>query len=53
MVDENVYKFLKNDLVSIFSIVPYPVSLEESIKNAKKYLKIKINQILKIIKTCL
>jgi len=50
MVDENVYKFLKNDLVSIFSIVPGPVSLEDSIKNAKKYLKIKTNQIIKIIK---
>ncbi len=53
IVDENVYKFLKSEFVSIFSIVPCPVFVEESIKNAKKYLKIKINQILKILKNYL
>jgi len=53
IVDENVYKFFKNDFISIFSIVPGSVSVEESIKNAKKYLKIKINQILKILKNYL
>ena len=53
IVDEDVYKFLKNEFVSILSIVPGPLSLEESIQNAEKYLKIKIHQILKIIKNYL
>jgi len=47
IVDEKVYKFLKNDFISIFSIVPGPVSLEKSIKNAEKYIRFKINEIFK------
>ncbi|MCM8784744.1 MAG: glycerate kinase [Candidatus Omnitrophica bacterium] len=51
IVDEDVYRFVKSPYISIFSIVPSPCSVEESIKNSEKYIKIKINQLLKFLTT--
>ena len=49
IIDENIYKFIKSRYISIFSIVPGPCSVENSIKNSEKYIKIKTKQLLKFL----
>ncbi len=49
IVDEQVYKFVKSPYISIFSIVPGPCSIENSIRNSEKYIKIKTNQLIKFL----
>ncbi|HOK56385.1 MAG TPA: glycerate kinase [bacterium] len=50
IVDEKIYRFLKSPYISIFSIVPGPVPLKDSIENSKKYLEIRTREILKLLK---
>ncbi|MFN4226860.1 MAG: glycerate kinase [Candidatus Ratteibacteria bacterium] len=49
IIDKDVYKFLKSPYISISSIVLGPCSLENSLKNAEEYIKIKTNHLLKIL----
>ncbi|MCM8771746.1 MAG: glycerate kinase [Candidatus Omnitrophica bacterium] len=48
-IEEEIYKFTNNPYISLFSIVQGPVSLEESIRKTRKYIKTKIREILKLI----
>lgn len=48
IVDEEVYKYVKSNYISIFSIVPSPVSLKESIEKAEKYIRITIKELIKL-----
>ena len=49
-VDEEVYKILNSNLISIMSILPGLVDYKDAMKKAKYYLRIKTEQILKILK---
>ena len=49
-VDEEIYKILNSNLISIMSILPGLVDYKDAMKKAKYYLRIKTEQILKILK---
>jgi len=50
IVERQVYNFIKSHLISIVSISSGITNIEESIKNAKELLEIKVQQVLKIYK---
>ena len=51
IVEEEVYNFIKNPLIKITSIMPENINLEYAMKNAKKLLRIKTEQMLKTYKS--
>ena len=49
-VDEEIYKILDSNMISIISILPGLVDYRDAMKKAKYYLRIKTEQIMKILK---
>ena len=49
-VDEKVYEKVNSNQIVIFSILPAVVPKKEAMKKGKNFLKIKSEQILKILK---
>jgi glycerate kinase len=49
-VEESVYKNINSPYISMVSILPGIISLETALKNADKYLSIKVEQMLKNIR---
>jgi len=49
-VDEKVYKRFNSDKIVIFSILPTIVSKKEAMKKGKNFLKVKSEQIFKVLK---
>ncbi|MCS7181333.1 MAG: glycerate kinase [bacterium] len=49
IIEKEFYQIIKSPYISLFSITQGPVTLEESIKNAKEYLTIKIRELSKLI----